>query len=242
MEITRDIFAYKKKGEDYLLLNDIKDEAKAKGTGKWTSQVAMDLNLPVPLIDIAVSMRDLSKYKDLRTQASKLYPNQKELEFKGHKEGYSEVLEQAFYFAMVSAYTQGMHLLYRANEEYAYNLSLDLIAKIWRGGCIIRAEFLENIYSAYEKNSKLKHLFLDHSFQDNLILSLDGIRAVVSDAAKHGVSVPAFSAALSYFDNFRLENMPANLIMAQRDYFGSHTYEIKGKNEVFHTEWEEGTR
>lgn len=239
IEITRDIFAYKKPGEKLLLLNNIKDEAKATGTGKWTSQAAMDLGLPVPIIDISVAMRDLSKYKDLRVKASTMYPGSQDVKFTGSANKYIAKLEAAYYFGMVSAYAQGMHLLYTANEEYAYKLNLDLIAKIWRGGCIIRSAFLEDIYAAYIKDSKLKHLFLDNCIHDNVIMSLDGIRAVVSDAAKHGISTPAFSAALSYFDNFRSAEMPANLIMAQRDYFGSHTYELEGKEGTFHTEWEE---
>lgn len=239
LEITRDIFAYKYKGAKHLLLNDIKDEAKAKGTGKWTSQAAMDLNLPIPIIDIAVSMRDLSKYKDLRTKASQIYPNPKDSVYSDSSEKYIASLEEAFYFAMVSAYAQGMHLLYRANKEYKYGLNLDLIAKIWRGGCIIRSGFLEAIYSAYKKDAKLKHLFLDNDIHASLVKSIPGIRTVVSDAALHGISVPAFSASLGYFDDFRSENMPANLIQAQRDYFGSHTYELRGKEGVFHTEWEE---
>lgn len=239
LEITRDIFAYKNKGAKHLLLNDIKDEAKAKGTGKWTSQAAMDLNLPIPIIDIAVSMRDLSKYKDLRTKASKIYSNPKDSVYSDSSEKYIASLEDAFYFAMVSAYAQGMHLLYRANEEYKYELNLGVIAKIWRGGCIIRSEFLEAIYTAYKKNSKLKHLFLDIDIHDSLVKSIPGIRTVVSDAARHGIAIPAFSVSLGYFDNFRSENMPANLIQAQRDYFGSHTYELRGKEGVFHTEWEE---
>lgn len=131
-----------------------------------------------------------------------------------------------------------MHLLDRANEEYDYKLNLDLIAKIWRGGCIIRSEFLEDIYAAYKKDSKLKHLFLDDTIHKNLVASLPGIRTIVSDAATHGIATPAFSVALGYFDNFRTENMPANLIQAQRDYFGSHTYELKGEEGTFHTEWE----
>ena len=238
IEITRDIFAFKNKGENHLLLNDIKDEAKAKGTGKWTSQAAMDLTIPVPIIDIAVSMRDLSKYKDLRTKASQIYTNAKESKY-GDKNEYINKLEQAFYFSMVSAYAQGMHLLYGANEEYDYKLNLDLIAKIWRGGCIIRSEFLEDIYAAYKKDSKLKHLFLDDAIHKNLVKSLPDMRTIVSDAALHGIATPAFSVALGYFDNFRSEEMPANLIQAQRDYFGSHTYELKGKEGTFHTEWEE---
>lgn len=238
LEITRDIFAYREKGAKHLLLNDIKDEAKSKGTGKWTSQAAMDLNLPIPIIDVAVSMRDLSKYKDLRIRASQIYENQKDAPYRDFDEKYIAMLEEAFYFAMVSAYTQGMHLLSRANEEYNYDLDLGLIAKIWRGGCIIRSEFLENIYEAYKKDSQLKHLFLDRGIHDSLVKSVPGIRTVVSDAARNGIAIPAFAVALGYFDNFRNENMPANLIQAQRDYFGSHTYELKGKEGVFHTEWE----
>lgn len=237
IEITRDIFAFKNKGEDHLFFNDIKDEAKAKGTGKWTSQAAMDLTVPVPIIDIAVSMRDLSKYKDLRTEASKLYPNKTEQNY-SDKSDYVAKIEEAFYFSMVSAYAQGMHLLYNANIEFKYDLNLATIAKIWRGGCIIRSEFLEDIYAAYQKNSELKHLFLDDSIQKSLSKSLPGIRTFVSHAALHGISTPSYSVALSYFDNFRNEEMPANLIQAQRDFFGSHTYELKGKEGVFHTDWE----
>ena len=237
IDITRDIFAYRNEGEECILLNNIRDEAKAKGTGKWTSQAAMDLHLPIPIIDIAVSTRDLSKYKDLRIEASKMYPNSNEMKYSEKNIEYVNTLEQAFYFSMVSAYAQGMHLLYQANEEFKYELNLALIAKIWRAGCIIRSEFLEDIYAAYKMNSKLKHLFLDGSIHENIVRSIPDIRRVVSDAALHGIAVPAFSASLSYFDNFRNENMPTNLIQAQRDYFGSHTYELKAKEGVFHTKW-----
>jgi 6-phosphogluconate dehydrogenase len=237
LEITRDIFAFKKPGETHLLLNDIKDEAKAKGTGKWTSQAAMDLSVPLPVIDIAVAMRDLSKYKTLRTKASKIYPGSKDAKYPGNKDEYTAKLEEAFYFSMVSAYAQGMHLLCQANEEYKYELNLESIAKIWRGGCIIRAAFLEDIYAAYKNEPKLEHLFLNDSIRNSVTNSIPGIRAVVSDAVNYGIAVPAFSASLSYFDDFRNENMPANLIQAQRDYFGAHTYEMIGKEGVFHTDW-----
>lgn len=237
LDITRDIFAYKNKGDKEILLDKIKDEAKAKGTGKWTSQSAMDLHLPMPIIDVSVSMRDLSKYKDLRTQASKLYPNSTDFHYQKDDEKYLDDLEQAFYFAMVSAYAQGMHLLYQANEEFKYELNLDTIAKIWRGGCIIRASFLEDIYAAYKTNPDLKHLFLEPSIHQSITKSISGIRRVVSDAVCGAIASPAFSMALAYFDNFRSKNMPTNLIQAQRDYFGSHTYELKAKEGVFHTEW-----
>lgn len=238
LEITRDIFAFKKPGADHLLLDDIKDEAKAKGTGKWTSQEAMDLNLPISVIDTAVSMRDLSKYKSLRTQASAIYADEKNVPFTDMPDDYISELEQAFYFCMITAYAQGMHLLSRASQELNYDLELDQIAKIWRGGCIIRSAFLEDIYSAFRTNKQLEHLLLDPAVQINLKKSLPGIRKVVSDAAKYGLALPAYSASLSYFDSFRSKKMPANLIQAQRDYFGAHTYELIGKEGVFHTEWQ----
>lgn len=237
LDITRDIFAFKNEGEKDMLLNYISDEAKAKGTGKWTSQAAMDLHLPIPTIDISVSMRDLSQYKDLRVKASKMYPNSNNSQYQDKDEEYINTLEQAFYFSMVSAYAQGMHMLYQANIEFKYDLNLDLIAKIWRGGCIIRSEFLEAIYAAYKKDPELKHLFLDAAIHNNLTKSIPGIRTVVSDAVLQGIAIPAYSAALGYFDNFRSETMPTNLIQAQRDYFGSHTYELKDKEGVFHTKW-----
>ena len=202
----------------------------------------MDLNLPIPTVDISVSMRDLSQYKDLRVKASKMYPNSTTTQYQNKGEEYVNLLEEAFYFSMVSAYAQGMHLLYKANEEFKYDLNLDLIAKIWRGGCIIRSEFLEDIYAAYKKDSKLKHLFLDDSIHNNLTKSIPGIRTIVSDAVLQGIAIPAFSASLGYFDNFRCEKMPTNLIQAQRDYFGSHTYELIGKEGVFHTIWELGNK
>jgi 6-phosphogluconate dehydrogenase len=238
LEITRDIFAFKKPGADHLLLDDIKDEAKAKGTGKWTSQVAMDLNLPISVIDIAVSMRDLSKYKSLRTQASTTYADEKDVALTDRPEDYIAELEQAFYFCMVTAYAQGMHLLSKASQELNYDLELDQIAKIWRGGCIIRSAFLEDIYTAFQTNKQLEHLLLDPAIQMSLKKSLPGIRKVVSDAANHGLAMPAYAASLGYFDSFRSKNLPANLIQAQRDYFGAHTYELIGKEGGFHTEWQ----
>jgi 6-phosphogluconate dehydrogenase len=238
LEITSDIFDFKNPGSNHLLLDDIKDEAKAKGTGKWTSQVAMDLNLPISVVDTAVSMRDLSKYKSLRTQASAIYSDEKNIPLTNIPDDYIEEMEKAFYFCMVTAYAQGMHLLSRASQELNYNLELDQIAKIWRGGCIIRSEFLEDIYSAFQTNKQLEHLLLDPAVQINLKKSISGIRKVVSDAAIHGLALPAYSASLSYFDSFRSKKLPANLIQAQRDYFGAHTYELIGKEGVFHTEWQ----
>jgi len=235
IEITRDIFTYKEPGSDHLLVDDIKDEARAKGTGKWTSQVAYDLESPIPAIDTAVSMRDLSKYKAMRTQASGLYGKSKPLVV--DKDAFLVLLEDAFYFSMITTYAQGMFMLARASKEYSYDLHLDEIAKIWRGGCIIRSKFLENIYGAYGKNKDLEHLLLDSDVKDLIQGTETGIRTVVAAAVNAGIAVPAYAASLSYFDNFRTERMPSNLTQAQRDYFGAHTYELIGKTGTFHTQW-----
>lgn len=237
LDITKDIFAFKEEGKDMLLVNDIKDEARAKGTGKWTSQVAMDLELPVPTIDTAVSMRDLSKYKALRVKLSELYDEQLPL-MAENSEGFLDSLEQAFYFNMIITYTQGMHLLYKASKDYQYELNLAAIASIWRGGCIIRSEFLNIITKAYDQNPGMELLLLDETVQGLVKETESAIRKVVAAAIKSGVAIPAYGSCLNYFETFRTKNMPSNLIQAQRDYFGAHTYELIGKEGVFHTEWQ----
>ncbi|HEX3385303.1 MAG TPA: NADP-dependent phosphogluconate dehydrogenase [Mucilaginibacter sp.] len=236
IDITKDIFAFDAPGTDHLLIDDIKDEAKAKGTGKWTSQVAMDLQAPIPTIDTAVSMRDLSKYKQLRIDAAAIY-SKDDPELDVDTQQFLVSLEQAFYFSMIITYAQGMHLLANASAEYKYDLKLDEIAKIWRGGCIIRSLFLNDIYNAYQHDPKLAHLLLDNKVEELVSGSLKGARTVVSAAVCAGVAVPAYAASLSYFDNFRNKRMPSNLTQAQRDYFGAHTYELIGKEGVFHTQW-----
>jgi len=238
LEITKDIFAYKAPGADHLLLDDIKDEAKAKGTGKWTSQVAMDLQAPIPTIDTAVSMRDLSKYKQLRVEAAGLYSTE-EIHLDVNKVEFLIELEQAFYFNTIISYAQGMHLLAKASEEYKYDLKLGEIAKIWRGGCIIRSEFLNDIFKAYQKDAGLAHLLLDKNVEELVKASVPGARTVLSKTIAAGIAAPAYAASLSYFDTFRSKRMPSNLTQAQRDYFGAHTYELIGKEGVFHTQWVE---
>src|ERR1700761_1463717 len=180
IEITKDIFAYKAPGTDHLLIDDIKDEAKAKGTGKWTSQVAMDLQAPIPTIDTAVSMRDLSKYKETRVEASKVYSTV-DPELNVNKEEFLVQLEQAYFFSMIITYAQGMHLLTKASEEYKYDLHLGEIAKIWRGGCIIRSEFLHDIYEAYHTNADLKHLLLDAEVEKQVSASIADARSVIAE-------------------------------------------------------------
>jgi 6-phosphogluconate dehydrogenase len=237
MEITAEIFTYKEQGSDHLLIDDIKDEARAKGTGKWTSQVAMDLQAPSPVIDTAVAMRDLSKYKEMRVKAAEKYKSSEESTLQGEKEDVLKSLEQAFYFSMVVTYAQGMFLLTNASIEYKYDLKLDEIAKIWRGGCIIRSLFLNDIYNAYQNDKNLAHLLLDDNVQAIVKEVLPDARKIVSAATAAGVAAPAYAAALSYFDAFRSARMPSNLTQAQRDFFGSHTYELIGKEGVFHTQW-----
>lgn len=241
LEITRDIFAYKAPGTDHLLLDDIKDEAKAKGTGKWASQVAMDLQAPTPTIDTAVSMRDLSKYKALREEMAALY-SKKEPAPGVDKTAFTAKAEQAFYFSMITIYAQGMHLLSEASEEYQYGLNLAEIARIWRGGCIIHSAFLNDIFNAYETNKRLEHLLLDERIAQQVAACLPDAREVMGCAVAAGISLPAYSASLSYFDALRSKRMPSNLIQAQRDYFGAHTYELIGKEGVFHTLWNESNR
>lgn len=237
IEITRDIFNFKENGKDTLLLNDISDAAKALGTGKWTSQAAMDLSVPTSIIDVSVSMRDLSSQKSLRIEGAQVFPDTVDIPYNRDAKSYCDQLEGALYFGMIAAYAQGMHLLYTADKQYKYNLNLDVIAKIWRGGCIIRSLFLQDIYAAYNKNPELVHLFFDEQIGYKLKENLSSLRTVVTDAVVYGISVPAFSATISYFDNFRKEYMPTNLVQAQRDYFGAHTYELIGREGVFHTDW-----
>jgi 6-phosphogluconate dehydrogenase len=236
MEITADIFKYKSPGTDRLLLDDIKDEARSKGTGKWTSQVAMDLQAPITVIDTAVAMRDLSKYKELRVKASELY-SKDDSKINGDTDELLKALEQAFYFSMVITYAQGMFLLSNASTEFKYDLKLAEIAKIWRGGCIIRSEFLNDIYNAYIKDNKLAHLLLDSGVQQLVTAALPGTRQIISATTAAGIAAPGYAAALSYFDAFRSKRMPSNLTQAQRDFFGAHTYELIGKEGTFHTQW-----
>ncbi len=238
MEITAVIFAFKQDGSDAFLLDEIKDEAKAKGTGKWTSQVAMDLQVPIPTIDTAVSMRDLSKYKSLRTEMASMIDSANQKSIIQNENEYLLNLEQAFYFSMVITYAQGMHLLYKASQEFNYKLQLGEVAKIWRGGCIIRSTFLENIYQAFQNNVSLENILSDSTIRAEINNSLPGIRTIVSNASLGGIAIPAFAASLNYFDYLKSEKMPSNLIQAQRDYFGAHTYELNGKEGVFHTNWE----
>lgn len=237
LEITADVFAYRNPDGSYLV-DQIKDEAKSKGTGKWTTQVSTDLELPIHTIDLAVAMRDLSKYKTLRVAADTLYKNSGNDEQQESVTDAIATLENAYYFSMINIYAQGMHLLSKASATYQYDLKLDQIAKIWRGGCIIRAGLLEQIYHAWTTNSSLEHLLLDDSIREIIQSTIAAARANVVANVNAGISIPAYTSALSYFDAVRTGNSSSNLIQAQRDYFGAHTYELINKEGVFHTDWQ----
>ncbi|GAB3641336.1 NADP-dependent phosphogluconate dehydrogenase [Spirosoma arcticum] len=237
LEVTSQVFAYKEPGSAALLLDGIKDEAKSKGTGKWTSQVAMDLATPIPAIDSSVAMRDLSKYKALRVEAAALHSTGQRV-LPVDKAEFLVQLEQSFYFSMVTTYAQGMHLLTSASAEYGYGLNLTDITRIWRGGCIIRAAFLDTMLSAYQADPVLTHLLLAPTVRDLLGETLPGVRAVVTAAMTAGIAVPAYAASVSYFDALVTADLPANLIQAQRDFFGAHTFERVGQEGAVHVDWQ----
>ncbi len=236
VEITSKIFDKQDDFEAGHLVDKILDKAKQKGTGKWTSQNAMDLGIPVPTIDIAVSMRQISALKEERIKADALYgrPNPKDVD----KDSFVEKAEQALYFAFIMAYAQGMHQLADASKEYGYELNLGEIAKIWRAGCIIRAALLADITEAYQENDSLENLLLSPSFQKKVEDTVGAARELVAYGALNGIPLPGLSNALTYFDSYTSARLPLNLIQAQRDFFGSHTYERLDREGIFHTEWE----
>jgi 6-phosphogluconate dehydrogenase len=238
VEITADIFAQKDELTTNSLIDMILDSAHQKGTGGWTSEDAMKLQVPLPVIDMAVSMRNLSAFKKEREALSRMLRS-KNITFSGNKNELVNWLEQALYFSMITTYTQGMALLYTASKEYKYDLKLTDISKIWRGGCIIRSSILEDIRSAYSQEPDLSNLFLSKLFSEKLIQSQDGIRKVIQAGVEIGIPLPAMMGSLAYYDSYRSGWLPANLIQAQRDYFGAHTYERKDREGTFHTHWQE---
>ena len=237
IEITADILKFKEKDGSYLVDN-ILDTAGQKGTGKWTASVALDLGSPLTLIGEAVFSRYLSSIKDERVEASKQLSGPS-INFTGDKAKALDDIHDALYASKMVSYAQGYTLLADAAKEFNWNLNYGAIALMWRGGCIIRSAFLTKIKDAYDNNSSLKNLLLDPFFKDKINQSQDGWRRIVSIAIANGVPVPAMTSSLSYFDGYRNDRLPANLLQAQRDYFGAHTYErVDGnKGEFFHTEW-----
>ena len=236
VEITAHIFATTDEKTGQPLVEFILDAAKQKGTGKWTEWDATDLQVPTPTIDAAVTMRNLSSLKRERQQAAQCLGGPS-VSFGGNQEKFVGQLKDALYSGMMLAYAQGMALLRAASTHYQYGLNLATVARIWRGGCIIRAALLEDILSVFSSKADLPNLLMNQDFAREVMLRQDQLRSVVSTAIQMGLPVPALAASLSYFDGYRSDRLPANLIQAQRDYFGSHTYERTDEEGTFHTQW-----
>ncbi len=238
IEITSDILTRKDDtGQDGPIVDYILDVAGNKGTGKWTSQSSLDLGVPLSLITESVFARYISTYKDERVRASKLLSAPPAYSYDGDKAELVEKIRQALYFSKIMSYAQGFAQLRVASKENNWNLPFGEIASIWRAGCIIRARFLQKITDAYSREEDLANLLLDEYFLEITAKYQQAVRDVVSLAVQAGVPVPTFSSAISYFDSYRAADLPANLIQAQRDYFGAHTYERKDKDGIFHYSW-----
>ncbi|MAZ27271.1 MAG: phosphogluconate dehydrogenase (NADP(+)-dependent, decarboxylating) [Cytophagaceae bacterium] len=235
VEITSEIFTQKDDLTDKDLVDMILDKAKQKGTGKWTSQNAMDLGIPVPTIDIAVSMREISALKDERVAADELYDRPKPVNM--DKEDIIELCENSLYFSFIMTYAQGLHQLADASEAYKYDLDLSVIAKIWRAGCIIRAALLEDISSAFTQDKDLINLLFAPAFVEKVKPTVASVRKLAVHCAASGIPAPGIYNSLNYFDAYTSSHLPLNLIQAQRDLFGSHTYERIDREGIFHTEW-----
>jgi len=237
IEITRDILGYKDKNGE-IVVDKILDTAGQKGTGKWTGVAALDLGVPLTLIGEAVFARCLSAQKEERVQAAKQFTGPA-ITFKGDKKAFIEDLKNALYAAKIVSYAQGYLLMREAAKEYKWNLNNGGIALMWRGGCIIRSVFLGKIKEAFDKNPNLSNLLLDTFFKEKMQSAQAGWRRVVSTSVENGIPVPALASALNYFDAYRTARLPANLLQAQRDYFGAHTYERtdRPRGEFFHTNW-----
>ena len=237
IEITSDIFLQKDDKTGQPLIDVILDEAKQKGTGEWTAWDALDLQVPTFNIDTAVMMRDMSAYKNQREKAGHMLKGPSP-RFEGERNPIIHQIKNALYAAMIITYAQGMALLAKASKTYEYDLNLETVARIWRGGCIIRAALLEDIRSAHKSNPSLENLLFDGHLGQAVVAREAELRAVVRTGVALGLPMPGLMMALSYFDAFRSGWLPANLIMAQRDYFGAHTYERMDEEGTFHTKWE----
>jgi len=236
IEITSDIFLQKDDKTGKPLIDVILDEAKQKGTGEWTAWDALDLQVPTFNIDTAVMMRDMSAYKNQREKAGHMLKGPSP-RFEGERNPIIRQIKNALYAAMIITYAQGLALLAKASKTYQYNLNLETVARIWRGGCIIRAALLEDIRSAHKSNPSLENLLFDGHLGQAVAAREAELRAVVRTGVVLGLPMPGLMMALSYFDAFRSGWLPANLIMAQRDYFGAHTYERMDEEGTFHTKW-----
>ncbi len=238
IEITADIFTRMDPESNQAVVDLILDEAQQKGTGKWTSQNSLDLGAPTPTINAAVESRIISAYKEERVAASRILAGPT-VKIPGKENTFINLVRDALYAAKICSYAQGFGLMHLASREYGYNLNFGEIARIWRGGCIIRARFLNDIRQAFIRNSDLPNLMVDTEFAKMMNTRQVALRKVVAWAAKSGIPVLAFGSALAYYDAYRSERLPANLTQAQRDYFGAHTYRRVDREGTFHTQWME---
>jgi 6-phosphogluconate dehydrogenase len=237
VEITSHILSKQDEKTGKRLIDEILDVAKQKGTGMWTSQDAMDLQVPVPTIDVAVAMRNLSVFEEEREEAGCVL--QRPIpRFEGDRQTFISQLRSALYAGVIITYAQGMALLAVASARHKYHLNLEAVARIWRGGCIIRAALLEDICAAFRARRDLPNLLLDLSLSKKVMAHQENLRKIVCAASEHGVPAPGLMVSLAYLDGYRSAWLPANLIQAQRDYFGAHTYERTDARGAFHTEWE----
>jgi len=237
IEITSEIFRKIDPETGKPLVDMILDKAGQKGTGIWTLQAAIKQSVVISTINAAVEARVVSAQKEERVAASKILPQPRLRKFKGNRPRFVDAIRDALYASKIVSYAQGMELLRSGSTDYQWNLNLSDIATIWRGGCIIRAKFLNRIVEAYKRNATLHNLLLDKYFTRIIKKAQRNWRVAIAAAIKQGVAVPAFSASLAYFDSYRSARLPANLLQAQRDFFGAHTYERIDKPGVFHTEW-----
>jgi len=237
IEITSQIFRKIDPDTGRPLVDMILDKAGQKGTGIWTLQAAIKQSVVISTINAAVEARVISAQKEEREAASKILPQPRVRKFKANRPRFIDAVRDALYASKIVSYTQGMELLRSGSTDYKWNLNLSDIATIWRGGCIIRAKFLNRIVEAYKRDANLHNLMLSKYFTRAIKRAQRNWRDAVSAAIKQGVAVPAFSASLAYFDSYRSARLPANLLQAQRDFFGAHTYERIDKPGVFHTEW-----
>jgi 6-phosphogluconate dehydrogenase len=237
IEITRDILGFKDEDGEPIV-EKILDTAGQKGTGKWTGISALEMGIPLSLIMEAVLSRSLSALKEERVAASKVLTGPTS-QFDGDKAAFVNDIREALYASKIVSYTQGYMLMRAAAAEYKWNLNYGGIALMWRGGCIIRSVFLGKIKEAFDKNPELNNLLLDPYFKEQVGAAQAAWRRVVAKAVEMGISVPAMSSALAFFDGYRRERLPANLLQAQRDYFGAHTYERvdRPRGQFFHTNW-----
>jgi 6-phosphogluconate dehydrogenase len=238
IEITGDILAHLDEETGKPMVDVILDTAGQKGTGKWTSQSALDMGTPAPTVAEAVFARFMSAIKEERVAASQILEGPAPT-FEGHRDAFTEEIRQALYASKICSYAQGFQLLKAAAAEYNWDLNYGGIALLWREGCIIRAQFLERIKEAFDAEPGLANLLLAPYFKEAIERSQGAWRQVVAAAVTHGIPVPAYSSALAYYDSYRSARLPANILQAQRDYFGAHTYERvdRPRGEVFHTDW-----